>query len=73
MKSYLEKNNLHYFNFSPNSEETIETVILNLPLDTPAEDTSNILENLGFNVINSGKMTATRGAPNGKTRGNPFL
>jgi hypothetical protein len=29
--SYLEKNNLHYFNFSPNSEKPIKAVICHLP------------------------------------------
>jgi hypothetical protein len=33
---------------------------------TPAEDISNILEDLGFNVINVRQTTATRRAPNGK-------
>jgi hypothetical protein len=31
MKSYLEKNNLHYFTFSPNSEKPIMAVIRHLP------------------------------------------
>jgi hypothetical protein len=52
MKSYLEKHNLHYFTFSPNSEKSIEAVIRHLPPDTPAEDISNSLEDVGFNVIN---------------------
>jgi hypothetical protein len=30
-KSYLEKNNLHYFTFSPNSEKPIKAVICHLP------------------------------------------
>jgi hypothetical protein len=31
MKSYLEKNNLHCFTFSPNSEKPIKAVIHHLP------------------------------------------
>jgi hypothetical protein len=31
MISYLEKNNLHYFTFSPNSEKPIKAVICHLP------------------------------------------
>jgi hypothetical protein len=31
MKSYLEKNNLHYFTFSPNYEKPIKAVICHLP------------------------------------------
>jgi hypothetical protein len=44
MKSYLEKNNLQYFTFSPNSEKPIKAVIRHPPPDTPAEDISNSLE-----------------------------
>jgi hypothetical protein len=52
MKSYLEKYNLQYFTFSPNSENPIKAAIRLLPPDTPAEDSSNTLEALGFSVIN---------------------
>jgi hypothetical protein len=38
MKSYLDKNDLHYFAFSPNSEKPIKAVIHHLPLDMPVED-----------------------------------
>jgi hypothetical protein len=30
-ESYLEKNNLHYFNFPPNSEKPIKAVIHHFP------------------------------------------
>jgi hypothetical protein len=59
MKSYLEKNNLHYFTFSPNSEKPIKAVIRHLPPDTSVEDISNSPEDLGFKVINVRQMTAT--------------
>jgi hypothetical protein len=52
LKSYLEKNNLHYFTFSPDPEKPIKAVIRHLPPDKPAEDISNSIEDLGFNVIN---------------------
>jgi hypothetical protein len=67
MKSYLEKNNLHYFSFSPNSEMLIKAVIRHLPPNTPAEDISDSLEDSGFNVINVWQTTATRIATNGQT------
>jgi hypothetical protein len=67
LKSYLEKNNLHYFTLFQNSEKPIKTAIRHLPPDTPSEDISNILEDLGFNVINVRQMTATRRALNGQT------
>jgi hypothetical protein len=66
MKSYLEKNNIHYFTFSPNSGKPIKAVIRHLPPGTPAEDISNGLENSAFNVINARQMPATRTAPNGQ-------
>jgi hypothetical protein len=51
MKSYLEKNNLQYFTFSPNSEKPIQAVIRHIHPDTPAENIPNSLEGLGFNII----------------------
>jgi hypothetical protein len=63
MKSYLEKNDLHYFTFPANSEKPMKRVIHLLPPGTPVEDISNSLENLGFNVINVRQMTATQIAP----------
>jgi hypothetical protein len=65
IKSYLEKNNLHYFIFSQNSKEPIKAVIHHLSPDTSAEDISNSLEDLGFNIINMEQMVATRAASNG--------
>jgi hypothetical protein len=67
MKDYLEKHNLHYFIFSPNSEKPIKAVICHLPPDTPVEDVSNSLEDLGFNVISVRQLTTNRRAPNGQT------
>jgi hypothetical protein len=62
----VEKNNPHYFTFSPNSEKPIKAVIRHFPPDTSA-DISNSLEDLGFNVINVRQTTAPRTAPNGQT------
>jgi hypothetical protein len=67
MKSYLEKNNLQYFTFSPNSEKPIKAVIRHLPLDTPAKVISNSREGLGFSFINVRQLTTNRTAPNGET------
>jgi hypothetical protein len=67
MKSYLEKNNLHYFTFPVNSKKPIKAVINHLPPTTPAEVMSNNLEDLGFNGIKVGKMMVTRRAPHGQT------
>jgi hypothetical protein len=67
MNSYLEQYNLNYFTFSPNSEKPIKAVICHPPPDMPAEDISNILEDLGFHIINARQMMATRTAPSGQT------
>jgi hypothetical protein len=71
MKSCLEKNNLHYFTFSPNSKRPIEAIIHHLPPDMPVEDISSGLEDLGFNIINVRQMMPTRTAPNVQTSGTP--
>jgi hypothetical protein len=59
IKCFLEKNNLHYFTFSPNSKKPIKAVICHLPADMSTEDIFNSLDNLAFNVINIRKMVAT--------------
>jgi hypothetical protein len=43
MKSYLEKNNLHYYTFSQNSKKSIKAAICHFPPDTPAEDIASTL------------------------------
>jgi hypothetical protein len=70
---YLLRDLQYYFNFSPNSEKHIKAVIDHIPPDMPAEDISNSLEDLGFNVINMRQMTATRRAPVDKTTWNSSL
>jgi hypothetical protein len=69
---YHKKNNFHYFTFSANSGKPIKAVIRHLPPDTPAEDISDSLEDLGFDVINVWQMTATRRAHNGQTHVEPL-
>jgi hypothetical protein len=72
MKSYLEKNNLHYFTFSPNSETPIKADIPHLSPDTPPEGIYYSLGDVGFNVINVGHMTATRTVRNGQIHVEPL-
>jgi hypothetical protein len=64
--------NLHYFTFSPTSEQPITAVIFHLPPNTPVEDITNSLEDLGFNVINVRQMTATRRALNRQNHVEPL-
>jgi hypothetical protein len=64
MKSYLQKNNLYYFTFSPNSKKPIKSIIHHIPPDMPAEAISSSLEELDFNIINMRQMTAAQRTPN---------
>jgi hypothetical protein len=63
IKTYLEKNKLSYFSFFPKPESPIEAVIRHLPLNTPAEDISDMLLSLGFDVISVKQKTTTRRTP----------
>jgi hypothetical protein len=67
MKYYLEKSNLHSITSFPNCQKPSKAVIRHFPPDTPAEDVSNSLEDLGFDVISVRQMTATRSASNEQT------
>jgi hypothetical protein len=62
-KSYLEKNNLAYFTFDPKSLKPIKAVIHHLPLNTPAEDISDRMVSLGFDIISVKQMIATCHSP----------
>jgi hypothetical protein len=50
--SYQDKNNRNYFTFFPHSEKPTKAIIRHLPSDMTAEDISNRLEDLSFNVNN---------------------
>jgi hypothetical protein len=49
IKSYLEKNKLHYFTFSSYSTKHTKAAICHLLPDMPVEDISNSLKDLGLN------------------------
>jgi hypothetical protein len=49
--------------FFPPNEKPIKAVIRNLPHNTPAEDISDGLVSLGFDVINVKEMTTRRSPP----------
>jgi hypothetical protein len=51
VKSYFDGQNLSYFSFFPKSEKLMKAVIRHLPHDTPAEDISDRLVSLGFDVV----------------------
>jgi hypothetical protein len=49
--SHFESNYLPYFTFCPKSQKPIQAVIRHLPFTTPAEDISDGLVDIGFDVI----------------------
>jgi hypothetical protein len=66
IRTYFDSHKLKYFTFYAKSEKPIKTVIRHLPIDIPAEDISNSLVDLGFDVINVKQMTTTRSSENGR-------
>jgi hypothetical protein len=60
IKRHFDLSQLGYFTFHPKSEKPIKAVIRHLPSDTPAEDISQELTALGFNVISVRQMTTSR-------------
>jgi hypothetical protein len=63
VKFYFDGQNLSYFSFYPKSEKPINAVIRHLPQDTPAEDISDGLVSLVFDVFSVKQMTTTRRSP----------
>jgi hypothetical protein len=63
IRYYFDSQNLHYFTFYPKSQKPIKAVIRHLSLNTPAEDISDGLVNLGFDIISVKQMSTTVGHP----------
>jgi hypothetical protein len=63
VKSYLDNNNLAYFTFYPKFLKPVKVVICHLPFNTPAEDISDRMVSLSFDVISVRQMTATCWSP----------
>jgi hypothetical protein len=51
VKSHFDSQNLSYYSLFLKSEKPIKAVIHHLPLNTPAEDISDGLVSLGFDVV----------------------
>jgi hypothetical protein len=58
-RTHFESSNLPYFNFYPKSLKPVKAVIQHLPVSTPAEDISDGLVDLGFDVISVKQMSTT--------------
>jgi hypothetical protein len=56
-------NNLSYFTFFPKSDKHIKAVTRHLPTNTPAQDISDGLMDLGFDIISVKQMLTTRRSP----------
>jgi hypothetical protein len=59
-RKHLENNYLSYFTFLPKSEKPIKAVVRHLPSDTPAQDISDGLVDLVFDIISVRQMSAGR-------------
>jgi hypothetical protein len=60
VKSHLETNNLPYLSVYPKYLKQFKAVIRHLPMNTPTEDISEGLMELGFEIISVKQMTSTR-------------
>jgi hypothetical protein len=74
VKFHFDSNNLSCYPLYPKSEKPMKAVIRRLPHNTPAEDISDRLVSLRFDVISVKQMTATRRSPpeGSKTINLPF-
>jgi hypothetical protein len=66
IRAYFDTQKLNYFTFYAKSEKPIKAVIRHLPIDTPAEDISNGLVELGFDILSVKQMTTTRPSESGR-------
>jgi hypothetical protein len=63
VKAHFDSTSMSYFTFFPKSLKPIKAVIRHLPHNTPAEDISDGLVDLGFDVISVKQMSSTRRTP----------
>jgi hypothetical protein len=69
VESYFFNKNLSYYSFFPRSRKPIKADVRHLPANTPAEDTSDGLVTLGFDVVRVKRMNYNRRSPpEGTTR-----
>jgi hypothetical protein len=60
VKSHLESQGISYVTFFPKSQKNIKAVIRHLPINCPAQDISEGLTDLGFDILSVKQMTSTR-------------
>jgi hypothetical protein len=61
--SHFESDNLPYFTFYPKSQKLMKVVMRHLLVSTTAEDISDGLVNIGFDVISVEQMYITHRSP----------
>jgi hypothetical protein len=64
-KEYFNQKSLAYFTFFPKSEKPVKAVLCHLPSNTSAQDISDGLVDLGFDVISIKQMSSARRSPDG--------
>jgi hypothetical protein len=60
VRKHFDSNIITYFTFHPKSEKLIKATIRHLPSDTPTEDISNVLQDLGYSILSVRQMTSLR-------------
>jgi hypothetical protein len=60
IRAHLESRNIPHYTFYPKSLKPIKAVIRHLPSNTPAEDISDGLTELGYDVVSVRQITSSR-------------
>jgi hypothetical protein len=63
IKEYFNQNSLTYFTLFPKSEKPVKAVLRHLRSYTPAQDISDGLVDLGFDVVSFREMSSARRSP----------
>jgi hypothetical protein len=69
----VDGRNLSYYTHHLKSGKPVKAVIRHLPSDTPAEDISNGLQELGFRVLSVRQMTTNHRSSEGQTQKLPLF
>jgi hypothetical protein len=65
VKLHFQSIHLSFYSFFPKSEKPIKAVIRHLPNNTPAEDITEGLGDIGFDVVSVKQMSTSRRSPEG--------
>jgi hypothetical protein len=73
VRALFDGRKMSYYTFHPKSEKPIKDVIRHLPIETPAEDITNGLTELGFSVMSVRQLTTNRRYIEGDTQKLPLF